>query len=64
MTLESLDADKARSPCGADGCAVMVAASDGERSRLPLRRAGLRLLALEDSVSTLGVTQGEPGTRY
>ena len=57
MTLESLDADR-QVPCGADGCAVTVIASDGERSASASVR--ITVTALEDSVSTLGVTKGNP----
>ena len=57
MTLESLDADR-QVPCGADGCAVTVIASDGERSASASVR--ITVTALEDSVSTLGVTKANP----
>ena len=57
MTLESLDADR-QVPCGADGCAVTVVASDGERSVSASVRVSVT--AIEDSVSTLGVTKANP----
>ena len=57
MTLESLDADR-QVPCGADGCAVDVVASDGERSVSASVR--ISVTAIEDSVSTLGVTKANP----
>ena len=57
MTLESLDADR-QVPCGADGCAVDVTASDGERSVSASVR--ISVTAIEDSVSTLGVTKANP----
>ena len=57
MTLESLDADR-QVPCGASGCAVTVIASDGERSATADVR--ISVTALEDSVSTLGVTKANP----
>ena len=57
MTLESLDADR-QVPCGADGCAVDVTASDGERSVSANVRVSVT--AIEDSVSTLGVTKANP----
>ena len=57
MTLESLDADR-QVPCGADGCAVTVVASDGERSVSASVR--ISVTAIEDSVSTLGVTKANP----
>ena len=57
MTLESLDADR-QVPCGADGCAVTVTASDGERSVSANVRVSVT--AIEDSVSTLGVTKANP----
>ena len=69
MTLESLDADR-QVPCGADGCAVTVTASDmpgaesGERvgDNLGYVDADVRIsvTAIEDSVSTLGVTKANP----
>ena len=57
MTLESLDADR-NVPCGTDGCAVNVVASDGERSVSASVR--ISVTAIEDSVSTLGVTKANP----
>ena len=57
MTLESLDADR-NVPCGTDGCAVDVVASDGERSVSASVR--ISVTAIEDSVSTLGVTKANP----
>ena len=57
MTLESLDADR-QVPCGAAGCAVTVVASDGERSVSASVRVSVT--AIEDSVSTLGVTKANP----
>ena len=57
MTLESLDADR-NVPCGTDGCAVNVVASDGERSVSASVR--ISITAIEDSVSTLGVTKANP----
>ena len=57
MTLESLDADR-QVPCGADGCAVTVIASDGVLSASA--SVGITITALEDSVSTLGVTKANP----
>ena len=57
MTLESLDADR-NVPCGTDGCKVTVIASDGERSATASVR--ITITAIEDSVSTLGVTKANP----
>ena len=57
MTLESLDADR-QVPCGASGCSVTVEATDGERSTTA--EVTITVTALEDSVSTLGVTKANP----
>ena len=57
MTLESLDADR-QVPCGASGCTVTVTASDGGRSVSANVRVSVT--AIEDSVSTLGVTKANP----
>ena len=57
MTLESLDADR-QVPCGASGCSVTVEATDGERSTSAV--VTITVTALEDSVSTLGVTKANP----
>ena len=69
MTLESLDADR-QVPCGADGCAVTVTASDMPGAESGERVAGnsgtdsadvrISVTAIEDSVSTLGVTKANP----
>ena len=58
QTLESLDADNAMTPCGSDGCSVMVAASDGERETTASVR--ITVTGVEDSVSTLGVSKANP----
>ena len=58
MTLESLDADNAMTPCGSDGCAVTVVASDGERSATASVR--ITVTGEEDSVSTLDVSKANP----
>ena len=57
MTLESLDADR-QVPCGASGCSVTVEATDGERNTTAV--VTITVTALEDSVSTLGVTKANP----
>ena len=57
MTLESLDADR-QVPCGSDGCAVTVVASDGEREATASVR--ITVTAVEDSVSTLDVSKANP----
>ncbi len=69
MTLESLDADR-QVPCGSGGCALTVIASDmpgaesGERvgNNKGYVDANVRIsvTAVEDSVSTLGVTKANP----
>ena len=58
QTLESLDADNAMTPCGSDGCSVMVVASDGERETTASVR--ITVTGVEDSVSTLGVSKANP----
>ena len=58
MTLESLDADNAKTPCGSDGCAVTVVASDGEREATVDVR--ITVTGEEDSVSTLDVSKANP----
>ncbi len=57
-TLESLDADNAMTPCGSDGCAVTVVASDGEREATASVR--ITVTGEEDSVSTLDVSKANP----
>ena len=57
-TLESLDADNAMTPCGSDGCAVTVVASDGEREAPASVR--ITVTGEEDSVSTLDVSKANP----
>ena len=69
MTLESLDADR-QVPCGADGCAVTVIASDMPGAESGARVSGnqgyvdadvrISVTAIEDSVSTLDVTKANP----
>ena len=58
MTLESLDADNAMTPCGSDGCSVTVVASDGEREATASVR--ITVTGEEDSVSTLDVSKANP----
>ena len=65
MTLESLDADS-QVPCGADGCAVTVIATDGTHNAptsatndaAPSVR--ISVTAVEDSVSTPHITKANP----
>ena len=57
MTLESLDADR-QVPCGSDGCAVEVVASDGTLTATANVR--ITVTAVEDSVSTLDVSKANP----
>ena len=65
MTLESLDADS-QVPCGADGCAVTVIATDGTHNA-PTSATNdappsvrISVTAVEDSVSTPHITKANP----
>ena len=58
MTLESLDADNAMTPCGSDGCSVTVVASDGTHEATA--DVTIAVTDIEDSVSTLYVSKANP----
>ena len=62
MTLESLDADNAMTPCGSDGCAVTVIAMDREDGLGMQNSVDVRITVtgVEDSVSTLDVSKANP----
>ena len=64
MTLESLDADNAMTPCGSAGCEVTVVATDGTLETMTNVR--ITVTGEEDSVSTLDVSKANPvpGTQH
>jgi hypothetical protein len=59
QTLESLDADNAKSPCGAVGCNLEVVASDGEHETIQAVTITVADDA-DDSVSSFAISKANP----